>query len=100
MIKLIDKSYKTYNYTSRYSNLPFYYDKNQDKYIYGLGNKTNKDVSYSTHQVTQKDTLDSLSLDYYGRPDLYWKIAQFNDITDPYINLFENYTYLLIPTKY
>ena len=100
MDKLTNKSYRTYNYTSRYTNVPFYYDNDNDKYIYGLGNKTDRNISYSTHQITQKDTLDNLSLVYYGRPDLYWKIAQFNNITDPYINLFEHYSYLLIPTKY
>ena len=53
---------------------------------------------YTLHYVTDRDTLDSLALYYYGRPDLYWIIADFNRIQDPYINLFEKYNYIYIPS--
>ena len=47
--------------------------------------------------IKDTDTLDSLALKYYGRPDLFWVIADFNRIQDPYINLYENYNFLNIP---
>ena len=55
-------------------------------------------VVYVAHKVTEKDTLDSLADYYYGRPDLYWVIADFNKIQDPFIELFGKYESLKIPS--
>lgn len=92
----MEKIYKEYNYVSRYASLPFYYDK--EKYVYGIGKKVDKDQPYTTHYVSDGDTLEKLALDYYGRPDYYWAIAQFNNIIDPYEDL-SHYAILLIPSK-
>ena len=35
MDKLINKSYKNYNHFSRYSSFPYYYNVEDEKYIYG-----------------------------------------------------------------
>ena len=95
---LKNKSYRTYNYTSRYSTYPYYYNTLDKKYIYGITGQLSDETEYTLHYVTDRDTLDSLALYYYGRPDLYWIIADFNRIQDPYINLFEKYNYIYIPS--
>ena len=33
------------------------------------------------------NNFDTLALKYYGRPDLFWVIGQYNHINDPYIKL-------------
>lgn len=95
---LKNKSYRTYDYTSRYSTYPYYYNTLDKKYIYGITGQLSDETEYTLHYVTDRDTLDSLALYYYGRPDLYWIIADFNRIQDPYINLFEKYNYIYIPS--
>lgn len=95
---LKDKNYKSYQYISRYTNFPYYYNTLDNKYVYGITSQLNKDVEYVLHKITQRDTLDSLSWKYYGRPDLYWIIADFNSIQDPFKELFNNYITLKIPS--
>lgn len=94
---LTDKQTREYDYISRYSSFPFYYNKEDGKYIYGTTSQLSTSVEYVAHKVTQKDTLDSLSYYYYGRPDLYWVIADFNRIQDPFISLYNNYKSLNVP---
>lgn len=95
---LINKSKKFYDYTSRYATFPFYYHTVDKKYIYGITGNLNTNTEYVIHMIKDTDTLDSLALKYYGRPDLFWVIADFNRIQDPYINLYENYNFLNIPS--
>lgn len=98
MESLKQKSYRTYDYISRYQPFPYYYNEVDKKYIYGLTSQLKKNINYAKVKITQFDTLDSLAEKYYGRPDLYWVIADFNDIVDPFIQLFGNYESLNIPT--
>lgn len=95
---LKDKSYKLFDAISRYAPFPYYYNTEDGKYIYGLTKHLGDDVSYSLHTVREIDSLDSLALYYYGRPDYYWVIADFNRIRDPYIHLADNYKEIMIPT--
>lgn len=95
---LQDKSKKDYNYTSRYSSFPFYYNTKDKKYMYGITNNLSQQAEYVIHYVEDTDDLDKLALKYYGRPDLYWVIADFNRIQDPYISLYENYNFIYIPS--
>ena len=44
------------------------------------------------------DSLDSLALKYYGRPDLFWVIADFNNLNDPYIRLVDKMSSIKIPS--
>lgn len=92
------KYYKSYDYISRYQ--PFYYSYNieDDKYVYSLTSQLSKDVSYAKVSIKQGDTLESLSNKYYGRPDYYWVIADFNSIQDPFEKLFGKYKTLNIPS--
>ena len=94
---LKDKNYKSFNYTSRYNGVPYYYHTLDDKYIFGLGSNLRKDINYTLHEVKDNDTLDSLALKYYNNPTLFWVIAYFNDIQDCFIKLGDQYKVLKIP---
>lgn len=95
---LSEKEYKEYSRVSRYSVFPIYYNRLDDKYIYGLTAQISKNgSSFVTHKVVKGDTLDSLSLYFYNSPLYFWAIANYNDILDPYEDLKEG-TILKIPT--
>ena len=94
---LKDKSSKTYLYTSRYATLPYYYNTLDKKYVYGISKNLNTNTDYVLHTLVDSDSLDSLALKYYGRPDLFWVIADFNNINDPYIKLVDKMSSIKIP---
>lgn len=90
MEKLINKAYRSYDYISRYAAFPYYFNTGDDKYIYGTTAQLNQDnVGYSLHTVKRGDTFDSIALDYYNSPTLYWVICDFNKIQDPFLKLKE-----------
>ncbi len=91
------KSSKTYLYTSRYATLPYYYNTLDKKYMYGISKNLNTNTDYVLHNLIDSDSLDSLSLKYYGRPDLFWVIADFNNLNDPYIRLVDKMSSIKIP---
>lgn len=95
---LKDKQTKSYDFISRYTTFPFYYHKLDNKYVYGITSLLDEDTTYVSHNVTQTDTLDSLSFKYYGRPDYYWVIGYFNNIQDPFIELHSKFKTLKIPS--
>ncbi len=95
---LTNKSKKFYTYTSRYSTLPYYYNTVDKKYIYGISKNLRDDTEYVLHVVKDIDTYDSLALQYYGRPDLFWVICDFNRVHDPYTKPIDQFNYLYIPT--
>ena len=97
MSVLINKQYKNYNYFSRYTSFPFYYHTIDKKYVYGTTSQLSTDIPYVLYKVKLYDTLDSIALDYYNNPTLYWVICDFNRIQDPYIELEEGMT-LKIPS--
>jgi nucleoid-associated protein YgaU len=98
MSQLINKQYKNYDKVSRYSIFPYYYNRIDDKYIYGLTTHLkNENVKFVNHTVKKDDTLDNLALYYYNNPTYYWVIADFNRINDPYKTL-KIGTILRIPT--
>lgn len=84
---LIDKSYKDYTYTSRYSPFPYYYHTKDNKYIYGVTAYLDDTTIYKMHTVKQGDTIDGLALYYYNNPTLFWVICSFNHIRNPYTTL-------------
>lgn len=95
---LKDKSSKTYLYTSRYATLPYYYNTLDKKYVYGISKNLNTNTDYVLHNLVDSDSLDSLALKYYGRPDLFWVIADFNNLNDPYIKLVDKMSSIKIPS--
>ncbi len=98
MDRLKDKKYKQFEYVCRYTAFPYYYHTEDKKFVYGTTAHIDKNISYLIHKVRQEDTLDSLSLLYYGRPDYYWIIADYNDIQDPFETLWMKFKSIKIPT--
>ena len=43
---LTQKTYKEYDYVSRYSVFPYYYNRLDEKYIYGITAQLNKNTNY------------------------------------------------------
>lgn len=82
---LTDKSYRTYKNVSRYSNFPYYYNSLDNKYIYGTTAHLDDSTPYNIHLTSRNDSLDKMALKYYNNPTLYWVIADFNRIQDPFI---------------
>ena len=97
MDDLKNKRYGQFDYTSRYTGIPYYYNKRDEKDMYGLSKNMIKNVSWVAHKVVQDDTLDKLALSYYNNPSYWWLIAFFNDIPDAFVKLSERYTTLKIP---
>lgn len=82
-----DAHLKSYEKVSRYTSVPFYYDSDSDKYIYGTAKKMKRNTPFAEYQVKQGDTFDSLALDNYDDAQFYWVIAEFNGINDPFLKL-------------
>lgn len=97
MDTLKNKRYANYDYTARYTTVPYYYDTLCDKEIYGIGTNMKKDAVFATHTLISADTLESLSLKYYANPTYWWVIAYFNDIQDPFIKLKDYFDLIRIP---
>lgn len=97
---LKEKQYNTKNsdYLSRYFNFPFYYNTEDQKYIYGITSNLSKDTPYVVVKIKAETTLDYLANKYYGRPDYYWIIADFNSIQDPFIKLSDYFEFIKIPS--
>lgn len=98
MEKLINKQSTTFDYTSRYAGVPFYFDTKAEKEIYGIGRQIKFNTPYLLHAVKAGDTLDSLALTYYNNPTYWWVIAYFNKINDPFVDIVRTYRTLKVPT--
>ena len=95
---LTEKRYRDYVNISRYSPFPYYYNSNDNKYVYGItAQLRTDDTPFVTHVVKQGESLDSLALYYYNNPTYYWIICDFNRIQDPFTELSIG-TKLKIPT--
>ena len=84
---LQNKAYRSYDYISRYQIFPYFYNSLDDKYIYGTTAQLKDSIGYSIHVVKNGDSFDSIALDYYNNPTLYWIICDFNKVQDPYKKL-------------
>lgn len=84
---LSNETYKQYKNLSRYTLVPIFYNKVDKKYQPGFPMQLNKDIVHIEHKVLPGDTLDNLSLYYYGNPTYYWIIADYNNILDPFKEL-------------
>lgn len=96
MDTLKDKKYVKFTYQSRYADIPIYYDTLRDRYVCGIGTNLNKTTYATMYKIQQGDTLDSLALQYYNNPTLWWVIAYFNSIIDAFTPLEPN-TLIWIP---
>lgn len=95
---LKDKQSKYYDYLSRYASFPIYFNTLDKKFMTGLTAQLSKETSYVVVKVDASTTLDFLANKYYGRPDYFWVIADFNDITDPFITLSDYFTDIKVPS--
>ena len=95
MDTLKNKTYETFDYLNRYTNVPYYYDTLSNKEIYGIGTNLKNKAEFVTHK--SNDTLNSLALKYYNNPTFWWIIAYFNDIQDAFKPLRDKYITLKIP---
>ena len=98
MDKLKNKRYGSFNYTSRYTGVPYYYDTEAKRDVFGLGKPMLKKSAWVAHKVTSEDSLDSLALKYYNNPTLWWIIGYFNNIFDPFIVLKDHFDIIKIPS--
>lgn len=98
MQKFINKRSSTYDYRSRYTGVPYFYDTTTGKDTPGIPKQIKFDTPFFWHRVAAHDTLDKLALKYYNNPTLWWVIAYFNKINDPFIDLVATYRQLKIPT--
>ncbi len=97
MDDLKDKRYASFDYTSRYTGVPYYYNKRDNREIFGLSKNLLKNTNWVAHKVKPTDTLDSLALSYYNNPTYWWVIAYFNDIQDAFIKLSDKFSIIKIP---
>ena len=97
MNSISSKSYRTSDSLSRYASFPYYHHEVDDAYFYCITSQLSLDTEYVLHTVKPTDTLDSLALTYYGQPNLFWIIADFNRIQDPFKKLYKNYETIKIP---
>lgn len=98
MDTLTNKMYYSFDYLSRYTNVPYYYDTLRDREVYGIGTNLKNTSEFVTHSVKGSDTLEYLALKYYNNPTYWWVIAYFNDIQDPFKPLKNKYETLKIPS--
>ena len=98
MDTLKNKIYAKFDYLSRYTDIPYYYDTLQNKETYGIGTNLKTTSEFVTHKVKSNDTLHSLALKYYNNPTFWWVIAYFNNIQDAFKPLRNKYETLKIPS--
>lgn len=97
MDDLKNKKFNDFDYTSRYSPVPYFYNKRLDVEWYGIGQQMLKSNSWVAHKVKPEDNLDSLALTYYNNPTYWWVIFYFNNMTDPFIRLIDKFDIIKIP---
>jgi nucleoid-associated protein YgaU len=98
MEKLTNKRYNNFEYASRYTHVPYFYDPEAQSDIYGIGAQMSDKTAFVSHTVKPEDTLDSLALTYYNNPTYWWVIAYFNRITDPFVQLSLKFSIIKIPS--
>ena len=98
MNKLTNKRSSSFDYTSRYAGVPYYFDTTKQRDVFGIGTQIRFDTPYLIHKIKESDTLDSLALTYYNNPTFWWVIAYFNKINDPFVDIVRTYKTLRIPT--
>ena len=86
---LKNKSYNDNNRLSRYAPFPYYYHTKDDKYVSGVVSYLKDTTVYTSYKVQHSDTFDSIALEFYNNPTLYWIICSFNRIQDPFTELVE-----------
>jgi nucleoid-associated protein YgaU len=97
MDTLRNKRFEAYDYVCRYTTVPYYYDTLGQRSVYGIGSNMLKNIAFTSHEVKETDTLDSLALKYYNNPSYWWVIAYFNDLQDAFVKLSDKLDVIQIP---
>lgn len=97
MDKLKNRRVATYEYINRYAGVPYYFDTEKRRDVFGIGKQISKDLPYFLYELKAGDTLDSLALTYYNNPTFWWAIAYFNNILDPFVELSKTRASVKIP---
>ena len=84
MDRLQQKAYRTYNYISRYSSFPYYYNTEDEKYIYGTTAYLDDSTPYTLYKVRRTDTSNNMALKFYNSPTFFWILCDFNRVQNPY----------------
>ena len=92
MDTLKNKTYFNFDYLSRYTSTPYYYDTKNDKEVYGVGSLMNTSLNFYSYSTKAGDTLDYIALKYYNNPTYWWILAYFNHIIDALTPLAEGTT--------
>lgn len=71
MDDLINKRVSSFDYISRYTGVPYYFNTRDRREQQGIGKNMLKTTNSVAHKVLPTDTLDSLALTYYNNPT-YW----------------------------
>lgn len=95
--QITNTKYSNYDYISRYSNFPEYYDETDDVWFRGTSSQLSSETSYQSYTVKRNDTYDSIALKFYNNPTYYWIICDYNRISDSFTRPEEG-TLLKIPT--
>lgn len=81
---LKDQQYKNYKKVSRYMLVPTYLNILDNVRQSGFPVQLDTNTPYVFYTTIPGDTLDSISLYFYGNPTYYWLIADFNGILDAF----------------
>lgn len=68
---LTNKQYASYDYISRYTGIPYYFNTTDDREVYGLSKNAIKNATYALYTTAPGDTLDGIALTQYNNPS-YW----------------------------
>ena len=97
---LTNRAIKSSKYYSRYNGLYYYYNNLDDKYQLETRHWVKEFVDTSkiqTYIVKEKDTYDTIALEFYNNPTYYWVICDYNRIIDPFTSPKEG-TVLYLPS--
>ncbi len=84
---LTNRAIKSSKYYSRYNGLSYYYNNLDDKYQLETRHWLKEFIDTSkiqTYIVKEKDTYDTIALEFYNNPTYYWVICDYNRIIDPF----------------
>jgi len=85
---LSNRAIKSSKYFSRYNGLNYFYNNNDGKYQLEMRHWLRNDIDetqLTKYLVKEKDTYDSIALQFYNNPLYYWIICDYNRIIDPII---------------
>lgn len=84
---LTNRAIKSSKYYSRYNGLSYYYNNLDDKYQLETRHWLKEFIDTSkiqTYIVKEKDTYDTIALEFYNNPTYYWVICDYNRIINPF----------------